>query len=290
MTFERYVDDRSDLEARAMRPSRVLQALSPELAPGSDWSEARPGDLMISFPDRSEQLFPRVPGVTAQLIASVTQFVEWGPERGAMIPPVDVHDFAPLDAQWIDAGGRKACLRPNGNRIDRTIFTHMLVDDFPATFAFKSTALEVGERLARDSDKVRVEVDGETVRVVGAFYRLSSELERNDRGQTWWKPTFERLGVLGQEKGPTLAQVRIARDLRFEFKADEEKRKALSAPSRTPVLSAPEPQRGKMTFTSGLASNPPRSWADPKNFNQPQPAQPAQTVDPKLNDDIPWSE
>jgi hypothetical protein len=287
MTTEGYVDDRSDLEARTMRPSRVLQALSPELASG-DWPAARAGDLMCSFPDRSEQLYPRIPGVKAQLIASVTQFVEWGPERGAKTPPIAVYDFAPLDSQWVDIGGRRACLRPNGDRVDRTIFTHMLVDNFQATFAFKSTALEVGERLARDSDKVRVEVDGETVRVVGAFYQLSSELERNDRGQTWWKPTFERLGVLGQEKGPTLDQVRTAWTLRAEFKLDEEKRKALSAPSRTPVLSAPEPQRGRMTFTSGLAPNPPRSWADPKHFDPPPPAEPRRSVDPKMNDDIPW--
>jgi hypothetical protein len=288
MTSQRFVDDRSDLEARTMRPSRVLQALSPEVAQGSDWPDAKAGDLMFSYPDRSEQLYPRVPGVKAQLIASVTQYVEWEPQRGAKKPPVDVHDFAPMDAQWLDVGNRKACLRPNGNRIEKTCFTHMLVNDFQATFAFKSTAYEVGERLSRDADKVRVTIDDEVVRVVGAFYQLSSELERNGRGETWWKPTFQRFAVFGQEGGPTIDQVRIARDLRFEFKQEEEKRKALSAPSRTPVLSAPDPQRGKMTFTSGLASNPPRSWADPKGS-----AQPAAAIDPNLNDridDLPFND
>jgi hypothetical protein len=36
-----YVDDKSDLDQRMMRPSRILQALSPELASESDWPAAR---------------------------------------------------------------------------------------------------------------------------------------------------------------------------------------------------------------------------------------------------------
>ena len=188
MTTERYRDDSPDLEARRMRPSRILQALSPEVAPGSDWPDAKAGDLMFSFEDRSEEHFPRVPGATAQMIAFLTQFVEWEPQRGSKIPPVAVHDFAPLDAQWLKVGPRKTCVRPNGNRIERTIFAHMLVGGFRATFAYKSTALDIGERLSRDADRVRVTIDNEIVRVVGAFYQLSSELDDNDRGETWWTP------------------------------------------------------------------------------------------------------
>ena len=89
-----------------------------------------------------------------------------------------------------------------GTRIEKTIFAHALVKGFKTTFAFKSTAYDVGDRFGRDADKVRVEVDNEVVRVCGALYRLTSELERNPRGQTWYGPRFEKLGILGRQAGP----------------------------------------------------------------------------------------
>jgi hypothetical protein len=292
MTPERFRDDRSDIEARAMRPSRVLQALSPELAPGSNWPDAKAGDLMFSFDDRSEELFSRATGAKVQLIVLATQYIGWEAQRGSKNPPVAVYDFAPLDAQWMNVGGRKAFIRSaTGNKIEKTIFAHMLVNNFRATFAFKSTAYEVGEQLGRDADKVRVEVDGETVRVVGAFYKLSSELTPpNDRGETWWKPAFKRLAAFGEPGGPTVEQVRIARDIRFEFKTEEAARMAqLSAVKPTPALTRGS---GSISITSGVER---RSWADPNapgEVIEPKPEPAKTTIDPKLNDkldDLPWS-
>jgi hypothetical protein len=219
--------------------------------------------------------------VTVQWVAFILKWMEWPAERGSKSAPIDAHDYSPLDMEWIDVGGKRACIRSsNNNRIEKTVFAHGLVDGFKTTFAFKSTAYDVGDRLGRDADKVRVEVDGETVRVVAAFYQLTSELDRKG-AHTWYGPRFKRLGVLGQPTGPTIEQVRVARDLRFEFKLDEEKRKALSAVRPTPALSAPDQlRRGSTTFTSGLGpSVASRSWA--------APAQPTQTIDPKFDDDIP---
>jgi hypothetical protein len=281
MTPERYRDDKPDLDQR-LRLSVILQALSPQLAPGSNWPDAKAGDILINYED-SEELFPRVPGVTIQPVVSVEKAVEWLPERGSKSAPVAHHDFVPLDAEWlVGADGRKACRRPNGNRIEKTVYLHMLVGGFKTTFAFKSTAYNAGKSFSSASDKVRVTIDNEVVRVVGALWQMTSEVERNDRGQTWFGPRFEKLGVLGQPNGPTLEQVRVARDLRFEFKTEEEKRKAvLSAPpSPTPALT-----RGTTTFTTGIER--PRSWADPQLATQPKPP-----VDPKLNDsidDLPWN-
>jgi hypothetical protein len=281
----RYVDEKSDLDARVMRPSTILQALSPALAPDSDWPDAKAGDFLLSYEDGSEELVPRVPGVTLQPIAFVQKAMEWPAERGSKSAPIAAHDFVPLDAEWIDVGGRKACLRPGGTRIEKTIFAHALVKGFKTTFAFKSTAYDVGDRFGRDADKTRVEVDGEVVRVCGALYQLTSELERNPRGQTWYGPRYTKLGVLGQEGGPTIEQVRAARDLRFEFKAEEEARKkeraALSALKPTPAL-----PRGSISITSGIERS--RSWADPRG--------PAEIADPKpmtrapapIDDDIPF--
>jgi hypothetical protein len=286
-----YDDSTPDIEARAMRPSRILQALSPELAPGSDWPEAKQGDLMFSYEDRSEEHYPRTPGVTVQLIACVVKFLEWEPQRGAKKPPIAAYDRMPLDASWRDQGGRKACLRSsNGARIEKTLFAHLLVGTFKASFAFKSTAFDIGERWARDADKVRVRVDNEIVRCCGAFWRLSSELAKNDRGEKWYAPTYELVGLMGQEHGPTIEQVRFARDIRFEFKADEKARlAALSSPlAPTPLLGR---AAGSTTFTSGIGERDrPRSWADPGRAEIVAPdrtRQAPRTADP-IDDDIPF--
>jgi len=281
----RFIDDKSDLDARMMRPSTILQALSPALAPDSDWPDAKVGDFLLSFEDGSEELVTRVPGVTMQTVAFVTKFMGWPAERGSRSAPIDAHDFAPLDTEWIDVGGRKACMRMSaGTRIEKTIFAHALVKGFKTTFAFKSTAYDIGDRFGRDADKVRVEVDGEIVRVCGALYRLTSELERNPRGQTWYGPRYTKLGIFGQEGGPTIEQVRMAKALRFEFKLEEETRKAeraaLSAVRPTPALT-----RGTISITSGIERG--RSWADPRPAEKTVDPKPAEkTVDPKLNDGL----
>ena len=88
---------------------------------------------------------------------------------------------------------------------------------------------------------------------------MTSELER-DNAYTWYSPRFEKIGVLGQPNGPSLDLVRVAKASRFEFKAEEAKRKAerasLSAVTPTPRLV------GSTTFSSGIER--PQSWADPK--------------------------
>ena len=284
MTIERYVDDKPDIDAQ-VRLTKLLQALSPACQPGSPWPDAKAGDFIVAYEDGSEKLFPRVPGVTVQPVVSIEKAVEWTPDRGSRSAPVAHHDFVPLDAEWIASGGRKACIRSsNKNRIEKTVFVHMLVDGFRTTIALASTSYNIGQSFARDADKVRVTVDNEVVRVVGAFWLMTSELERNDRGQTWYLPRFSKIGVMGQATGPTIDQVKIARDLRFEFKAEDAARKQLPSVTPTPALT-----RGTMSFSTGIA--PPqehpgaRSWAAPRD-----PAQPAKpSVDPNLNDEIPWA-
>ena len=293
MTTERYVD-RSDLDPRHLRPSRILQALSPEVAQGSSYSEARPGDFLISYED-SEQLVARAVGVTLLPIVTVKKFVEWPADRGEKSPPIDEHDFCPVDAEWVDIGGRKFFIRlSTKTRIEKTLYVHTLVGGVKTTFAFKSLAYDIAEDFARDADKVRTEIDGDRVHMVGAFWKLTAELERKNN-YTWFGPRFEplKLGAFGEANGPSLDLVRLAKSLRFEFNAEADKRKkelaALSAVRPTPALT-----RGMMSITSGIA--PKDSWAAPKRpaeIVDPKPAAPPpKTVDPKLNDsidDIPWT-
>jgi len=289
MSMQRYVDDKPDLEPK-VRLTKLLQALSPACAPGSPWPDAKAGDYLLAFEDGSERLVPRVPGVTFLPVVGVEKAVEWTPERGSRSAPVAHHDFVPLDAEWIDIGGRKACIRSsNGNRIEKTVFVHMLVDSFRTTIALASTSYSIGQTFCRDADRVRVTIDNEVVRVCGAFWLMTSELERNSRGQTWFAPRFSKLGILGQEKGPTIEQVKAARDLRFEFKIEEDARKAERATLAkvTPTLTL---TRGAISITSGLPAPQTRSWADPKpvEIDPKSAAQRPKTIDPDLDDSIPF--
>jgi hypothetical protein len=259
MTFDRD-SDTPDLDPR-VRLSKLLQALSPAVAPGSSWPDARPGDILVCYEDGAEKLFPRVPGVTFLPVVAVEKAVEWPPGRGSRSAPIDHHDYVPADAEWIDVGGKKACIRSsNGNRIEKTVFVHAFVDGFRTTFAFSSTAYNLGRSFSTDAYKAQAVVDGERVHVCVAFWQMTSELERNTQSQTWFAPRFKQLAILGQENGPPIELVRMARALRVEFKAEEEKRKAeratLSAVRPTPALG-----RGTATFTTGVER---RSWADPR--------------------------
>jgi hypothetical protein len=209
------------------------------------------------------------------------RFVEWPARRSQGGAPIMVHDFAPADAEWVivDASGHRARLRPGGNKVEKTVYLHALVEGLPITFTFRSTAYAFGVRFGADADRVRVTVDCETVRVGGALYCLSSGPERNDRGETWWGPRIDkRIGVLGEPDGPSLELVRRAKALRFEFKLEEQRRKQerLSAiPVIAPTATLISPPRGTTTFTSGVSR-----WSDP-------PALDAKPVDPD-DSGLPW--
>jgi hypothetical protein len=282
MTPERYVDDRPDLEPQ-VRLSKLLQALSPAVAPGSPWPDARPGDYLVTYADGSERLFSRTSGVPIVPVVFMEKAVEWGPERGTRAPPVAHHDFVPLDAEWINVGGKKACIRSsNGNRVEKTVFLHALVEGFQTTFSFASTSYNLGKNFSNEAGKVKVLIDDEPALVCGALWRLTSELERQN-AYTWFSPRFEKIGILGEPNGPSLEWARMAKTLRFEVKAQQEADKAAriaaSVLKPTPALT-----RGTTTFTSGVER--PRSWADPRPAADPQPT--AQSSGPTLNDDIPW--
>ena len=215
-----FSDDTSDLDPRGPRLSGVIQAMSQELTPGPKRLEgAKAGDIKVCYEDGSREAFSN--GVSIITLMFAERVVEWAP-RGSMTPPI-THYRMPLDAEWRDVGGgRRACLRPNGNRCERTIYQFGLVNGFRVTFAHRSTGFKTGQELGDELDRVRVTVDGATVRVVGAKYKLFSELTPpNDRGERWYALRYTRLGVLGEPNGPTIEEVRVARDIRAELRAEE---------------------------------------------------------------------
>jgi hypothetical protein len=279
-----------------------LQPASPKLAAGGDHPDARPGDIFVSFDDGITKVFPRATGVSLIPVLFYFRSMEWSVDRSAGIPPVE-HYYQPVDSEWIvDASGRKACIRRStGNRIERTIYMNCLVEGRPATFNFRSTAYPIGDKFGQDADRVVVEVDNQQIRVVGAIYRLYSELEKNTtKGYQWFSPRFERVARLGEPGGPTIEQVRKALALRIELKNAEaenrdrlvaagirERQQFTAAPQAAPALTAPaqRPSGGSVGFGYGQRDH----WAAPAEPKAPPPSQyegPTSPADP--SDDLSW--
>jgi hypothetical protein len=105
---------------------------------------------------------------------------------------------------------------------------------------------------------------------------LSSDLDSNPRGEKWWGPRCQRIGILGQPGGPSIELVRKGMAARFEFKIEEEQQKRLAAPTPTPPLIVDQSQhpRGTATFTSGL-----QRWSDPRP-KPPEPPEPTEQPKP----------
>ena len=153
MSYEaqKFVDDTSDLDPR-LRLSTILQAGSPAVVAGSDYPGSRAGDFLLAFEDGSERLVPRSQGVPFIPVAAVALAVEWPADRSARGAPIDHHDVMPLDAQWVEFDGRRSCRRPNGNRVEKTIYCRLLVGGLQTTFAFKSGAYSIAQDFARAAD------------------------------------------------------------------------------------------------------------------------------------------
>jgi hypothetical protein len=217
-------DDGHDLDPRGPRLSTIIQAMSQELTPGPKYIEgAKLGDIKLAFEDGSREARASVSIITLMFAERV---VEWAP-RGSMAPPIE-HYRMPLDADWRDVGGgRRACIRSStGNKCEKTIYQYALADGLRVTFSHRSTGYQIGRDFADELDRIRVTVDGQTVRVCGAKYKIFSELTPpNDRGERWYALRYTRLGILGEPGGPTDAEVRVAAAIRAELRAEETRQK-----------------------------------------------------------------
>jgi hypothetical protein len=287
-------DDGHDLDPRGPRLSGIIQAMGQETVPGPKYIEgAKLGDIRLCYEDGTREARPDVSIISLMF---GERFIEWGP-RGSGAPPIP-HYRPPFDAEWRLVDGRKAYLRPNGNRVEKTLYQYALVDGFRVTFTHRSTGYQIGRDFYDELARIKVTIDSATAHMIGARYRLFSELTPpNARGERWYALRYTRLGILGEPNGPTLDEVRIARDIRNELRAEEAREKeeyvALSKVKPTPALGrAPGPAP---LITTGIERQ--RSWADPRSpeIVDPEPAEkPAEkAVDPKLNDnldDMPWND
>jgi hypothetical protein len=263
-----FVDDAPDLAPLGPRPIKQLQNNSPEAMRGDPAyvPGAEGGDFLVP---RGEEivLYKGTTGLEVIFVSFEEYFLEWPAVRGAGGGgPLDRHVAMPGDANWVldQATGRKVCLRANGNKIERTVYGHALIDGAPATFAFRSTSYPIGRNLANLASRLKVKIDDEEIRVVGAKWRVTSRLESNNLGR-WFVPQIDLIG-------PTLEEARAAKALRIALKTGTEP-PALETPKAPPPAQIP---RGSATFTTGksVSIEPPPAYDE---FNPPP-----------IDDDIPF--
>jgi hypothetical protein len=206
-----------DLPSQGPPLIRLLQPNSPELTPGAEeyLARAQAGDFGI--PHEGERLLVKGgEGFRFQVIGFSRNFVEWLPDRGGFVA---AYLDKPSAAHWLDAGMSKPGLyRTNGNKVEETIYCHMLTGGFGATYGFRSTALVVGRDL-RDRAQ-RLKVEGEEIRgMILGKWLMTSRLERQ-AAYRWFRPSIALVGKFGDPppKGPTLAEVRLAATLRKSFR------------------------------------------------------------------------
>jgi hypothetical protein len=272
-----FIDDAPDLAPLGPRPIKLLQNNSPEVTrndpahvPGAEG-----GDFLVP---RGEDmaLYKGTTGIEAIFVGFEENFLEWPAVRGAGNGgPLDRHAKMPKDAAWVldPLTGRNVCLRANGNKIEKTIHGHALIDGSPTTFVFRSTAYPIGRNHANVAFRAKATIDGEEISVVGARWRVTSRLESNNLGR-WFVPQIDLIGKFGSPNDPTLAEARAAKVLRIALKTGAE-------PPAFPPKTAPPAQipGGPTTFTTGRAAQIER----PLIYDECNPP----PVD-ALDDDIPF--
>jgi hypothetical protein len=161
---------------------------------GSSWcpSGARAGQYLIG--DTLYDDFVCTP------IKFKDTFIEW------IVKPrgyVTTHDALPEDASW-DAKAR-CWFRPNGNSVEEAAEILGLINGEVCTQSFSLSALAVARSLNSAASKLTAETDGPPIRLpfFGASWRMGSIEKQSSNGKSYWQPTYELVGTIGQPGGPS---------------------------------------------------------------------------------------
>ena len=224
----------ADLPPSAGLSSSLLQNMSlalsqhePGFLPG-----AAAGDFLLLYANGERSLVKGALGFACSVVAFSRCFKEWLPDRGGFVAS---YEERPEGADWsVAADGRKAFLMPNGNRLEETVSSYLLVDGRGIVFDWKSSALRAGRDFHDRASHVRAVVDGCEVWGFGVSkWRIMSRLERGPRG-SWFTPTATMLGRLNEPDGPSLAEWRLAVKARQAFKSGAGWEEPVTVPTLPP--------------------------------------------------------
>jgi hypothetical protein len=255
----------ADLPPAPPKLTNLIQAGSADLLDLIEGSAA--GDFAVPVPDG----YRLVKGATGLAVVPVyfnVAWVEWGADRSGLI---GVHATKPHDATWFASetspSGKAGFHSGDGNKLEQTVYANMLATTgdelFTMTFAFRSSAFNIGRDFAGAAEGVR-SIDGALSGAVVGKWKLTSKVEKK-LDFRWHAPVLTKLGVFGQTTGPTASEMQTAAELRRGFKEQAKAESAARIASlRSPAIEGP--RGGSITIESGR-----------------KPA-----VDPNLNDPIPF--
>jgi hypothetical protein len=175
-------------------PPKIVQLLQ-EKAVGSSWcpTGAKAGQYLIG--DTLCDDFVWTP------IKFNDTFMEWTVKpRGY----VTTHDALPEDASW-DAKAR-CWFRSNGNSVEEAAQIRGLINGEVCTQSFSLSALAVARSLNSAASKLTAETDGPPIRLpfFAANWRMGSiEKYNTTNGKSFWQPTYQIVGTIGQPGGPS---------------------------------------------------------------------------------------
>lgn len=224
---------------------KLIQGVNREVAPGDAKyiAGAAIGDYVV--PRQGEQLLIKgAIGYCFLIIGAECLWPEYAPARGGFI---ESHNVKPADTRWMKKNespdGREGNYRAsNGNRVDETWYTSELVllDDgsppFVATQAFHGTAVVVGKDMLRRAGR---KVAG-VANPVLTKWRMTSRSESNGKDR-WSLPVATIVGQFGEERGPTIEEVRLAGLLRRSLKQGLPIEPEPPEPPPEPVERTPRP-------------------------------------------------
>jgi hypothetical protein len=206
-------DDSPDLPPALQRGSRILQTGSPALVTGDAayLPGANPGDFEVVFPDERACVKGSV-GITGVPVGFRQVFLEWLPNRGGL---VTIWPERPEGAEWgLSPDGRKACLMPNGNKVEQAITAYLLVGQRGVSFDFRSSAIPAGRTFFDHAVRLRVVVDGAEISgVTAGKWRIVSRLEKSGDFR-WFSPARQARRTRRPEPGRVAARPACA--LRFQ--------------------------------------------------------------------------
>jgi hypothetical protein len=241
-----------DLAPPAPKLIALLQHNSTKMLEKIKGSKA--GDYGVPA-DGEYLLFKAAAGVPHIPIGFERWYVEWAANRGGY---VDKHPKKPSDARWLKANEspdrKQGFWRDNGNKLEDTVFAHLLIvpdnkrPPWGATFAYRSTSLNIGLDFENQAERIKVENTKLGGAIVGKW-RMTSRIER-DGDFSWFVPVMTLEGKLHEERGPSIDQMRLAAQLRQAFKQGLQQPEKIAAPQNvTPI-------RGRITIESGRKPAP----------------------------------
>jgi hypothetical protein len=207
----------ADLPDLGPPPITLNSPLSPAVLPGDgNVPDAKVGGYVVPSNDK---LIP-VERFKSIVFAFTEDFREYRPNRGGL---ARVHPALPADARWHDDRTPKGHYRDsNDNQVDDTINCFMMVvnlkpEPFGRVFRFSRKALAVGRELENRAHRLKVEGENISGMVIG-LWEWTSRLAPGANSTSFYLPVLTLLGKFGEPAGPTLAQVRLAAQLRQKFK------------------------------------------------------------------------